>query len=199
MMARSEKFDALELYSCFPVVPKMARRKLGLGADVEPSVCGGLSFFGGPLNVYMAHAASAMVRAIRDGAATGLIYGQGEFVTKHHALILAREPQEDAVLAQPDAQQKADARRGPVPPTDEQPDGRATIETFTILHDPAGQPIQGVVIARLDSGARTLARIPATHADDLALLMRQDRYPIGLDGTIRTGADAVPEWRTGHG
>src|SRR6266403_3467227 len=27
-------FDAIELYSCFPVVPKMARRTLGLGADV---------------------------------------------------------------------------------------------------------------------------------------------------------------------
>src|SRR5690606_1542311 len=84
-LARTDTFDALELYSCFPVVPKMARRKLGLGADVEPSVTGGLSFFGGPLNVHMAHAACAMVRAIREGAANGLLYGQGEFVTKHHA------------------------------------------------------------------------------------------------------------------
>jgi hypothetical protein len=146
----------------------------------------------------MAHGACAMVRAIREGAATGLIYGQGEFVTKHHALILAREPQEDAVLAQPHAQEKADARRGPVPPTDETPDGPAAIETFTILHDPAGQPIQGVVIARMTSGARTLARIPVAHADDLALLMNQDRYPIGVRGFVHTAADGVPEWRTVH-
>jgi acetyl-CoA C-acetyltransferase len=196
MLARAERFDALELYSCFPVVPKMARRKLGLGPDVEPSVTGGLSYFGGPLNVYMAHAACAMVRAVREGASTGLLYGQGEFVTKHHALILARDPQEDSVLADARAQEKADARRGAVPPTDETPDGEATIETFTILHDPQGQPIQGVVIARLPSGARTLARIPAAQADDLALLMSQERYPIGQRGVVHTNADGIPEWRS---
>jgi acetyl-CoA C-acetyltransferase len=200
MMASADRpngrFDALELYSCFPVVQKMARRKLGLGADVEPSVTGGLSFFGGPLNVYMAHAACAMVRAVREGASAGLLYGQGEFVTKHHALILAREPQDDGVLADARAQEKADARRGPAPPTDETPDGPATIETFTILHDAQGQPIQAVVIARMGSGARTLARIPAAHADDLALLTSQDRYPIGVRGHVRLGPDGLPEWRT---
>ncbi len=196
MLARSGRFDALELYSCFPVVPKMARRKLGLGPDVEPSVTGGLSFFGGPLNVYMAHAACAMVRTLRDGASTGLIYGQGEFVTKHHALIRAREPQEDGALADARAQEKADARRGPVPPTDETPDGLATIETFTILHDAQGRPIHGVVIARTQAGARTLARIPAAHPDALALLVNQDRYPIGTHGVVRTGADGIPEWRS---
>ncbi len=196
MLKRSAEFDALELYSCFPVVPKMARRKLGLGADVEPSVCGGLSFFGGPLNVYMAHAACAMVRDIRDGAATGLVYGQGEFVTKHHALMLARDPQDDAVLDNASVQETSDKARGPVPPTDETPDGSARIETFTILHDPAGQPVQGVVIARMNSGARTLARIPAAHADDLALLTSRDRYPIGLRGRIRADAEGIPEWRS---
>ncbi|WP_204338136.1 hypothetical protein, partial [Proteus mirabilis] len=52
-----KKFDAIELYSCFPCVPKMARRTLGLGADVQPTVTGGLTFFGAPLNTYMTHAA----------------------------------------------------------------------------------------------------------------------------------------------
>lgn len=37
-------FDALELYSCFPCVPKMARRALGLGRDLIPTVTGGLTF-----------------------------------------------------------------------------------------------------------------------------------------------------------
>jgi hypothetical protein len=137
-----------------------------------------------------------MVRAVRDGASTGLLYGQGEFVTKHHALILARERQEDSVLADARAQEKADARRGAIPPTDETPDGQATIETFTILHDPKGEPVQGVVIARMGNGARTLARIPAAHAGDLALLTSQDRYPIGVGGRIHTGADGIPEWRS---
>jgi acetyl-CoA C-acetyltransferase len=189
------RFAALELYSCFPVVPKMARRNLKLPATVEPSVTGGLSFFGGPLNVYMAHAACAMTRAIRNGANLGLLYGQGEFVTKHHALVLAREPQGDTVMADNTAQQDADARRGHIPPTDDTPDGEATIETFTIPHDPAGQPIQGVVIARLSDGARTLARVPPVHADDLARLTSPDAYPIGLRGRIHVAPDGIPEWR----
>ena len=70
-------FDAIELYSCFPCVPKMARRTLGLGADVKPTVTGGLTFFGAPLNTYMTHAACAMVRRLRGGARLGLLYGQG--------------------------------------------------------------------------------------------------------------------------
>ena len=86
-----KKFDAIELYSCFPVVPKMARRTLGLGPDVQPTVTGGLTFFGAPLNTYMTHAACAMVRKLRDGGKLGLLYGQGGFVTKHHALVLSRE------------------------------------------------------------------------------------------------------------
>lgn len=194
----ANRFNALELYSCFPTVPKMARRTLGLSADVEPSVCGGLSFFGGPLNVYMSHAACAMTRAIRDGANLGLLYGQGEFVTKHHALILAREPQGDAVLQDFHAQQTADSLRSPAPPTDETPNGEGSIETFTIPHDPAGQPIQGVVIVRMSNGSRTLARVPVAHADDLALLTSQDTYPIGLTGRVHTAEDGAPEW-VAHG
>src|SRR5580692_8403011 len=83
------KFDAIELYSCFPCVPKMARRTLGLGSDVQPTVTGGLTFFGAPLNTYMTHAACAMVRRLRNGAKLGLLYGQGGFVTKHHGLVLS--------------------------------------------------------------------------------------------------------------
>src|SRR3984893_17678881 len=84
-------FDAIELYSCFPCVPKMARRTLGLTADVQPTVTGGLTFFGAPLNTYMTHAACAMVRKLRSGAKLGLLYGQGGFVTKHHAMVLSRQ------------------------------------------------------------------------------------------------------------
>ena len=92
-------FDAIELYSCFPCVPKMARRTLGLGADVQPTVTGGLTFFGAPLNTYMTHAACAMVRKLRDGAKLGLLYGQGGFVTKHHALVLSRRRRQRAAGA----------------------------------------------------------------------------------------------------
>src|SRR5271165_5305197 len=108
-------FDAIELYSCFPCVPKMARRTLKLGPDVEPTVTGGLTFFGAPLNTYMTHAACAMVRRLRNGARLGLLYGQGGFVTKHHALIVSRNPPREALSQDASVQAEADRNKRAVP------------------------------------------------------------------------------------
>src|SRR6202008_5039066 len=104
-------FDAVELYSCFPCVPKMARRTLGLGADVQPTVTGGLTFFGAPLNTYMKHAACAMVRSLRKKGKLGLLYGQGGFVTKHHALVLSREAPREVMAQETSVQAEADRNR----------------------------------------------------------------------------------------
>src|SRR5579862_2302219 len=101
-------FDAIELYSCFPCVPKMARRTLKLGPDVNPTVTGGLTFFGAPLNTYMTHAACAMVRKLRNGAKLGLLYGQGGFVTKHHALVLSRQAPQAPLAQDTSVQAEAD-------------------------------------------------------------------------------------------
>src|SRR6202051_2849380 len=108
-------FDANELYSCFPCVPKMARRTLGLGADVQPTVTGGLTFFGAPLNTYMTPAGCALVRKLRSGARLGLLYGQGGFVTKHHALVLSRQPPRATLAQETSVQSEADRHRGQVP------------------------------------------------------------------------------------
>ncbi|WHU02544.1 acetyl-CoA acetyltransferase [Sphingomonas sp. NIBR02145] len=175
-------FDALELYSCFPCVPKMARRSLGLGPDVEPSVTGGLTFFGGPLSNYMLHAACAMVRVLRGGG-TGLLYGQGEFLTKHHALVLSREP--GAPIAPGySVQAAADARHGPVPELVEPEPGPATLESATILYQRDGSVDRGVVVLRTLEGARTLATVPAEDSETLALITGEARFPVGLIGTI---------------
>src|SRR5439155_22308337 len=86
--------EVVELYSCYPVVPKMARRTLGLSANAQMTATGGLSFFGATFSNYMTNAAAGLVRVLRQRPGKlALLYGQGEYVTKHHALILAsREP-----------------------------------------------------------------------------------------------------------
>ncbi|KMO12971.1 acetyl-CoA acetyltransferase [Methylobacterium platani] len=184
---------AIELYSCFPCVPKMARRRLGLPGDAVPTVAGGLTFFGAPLNGYMAHAACAMVRTLRAApGAAGLLYGQGEFVTKHHALVLggpARVPADEAMSVQ----DEADHRRGPVPPVVADASGRAALETHTVLFDREGAPQKGVVVLRRGL-ARLLARVPAADRATLGLLTDLDRSPVGLDGTLRMAADGLLEW-----
>ncbi|MBO9708999.1 MAG: acetyl-CoA acetyltransferase [Caulobacter sp.] len=189
-------FDALELYSCFPCVPKMARRTLGLSEDLTPTVTGGLTFFGAPMNDYMTHAAVAMVRRLREGG-TGLLYGQGEFVTKHHALVLSDRPapQGGRSLAAISVQDQADAQRGPVPAFVETAEGPATLETHTVLYDREGAPSHGVAIVRTTDGARALARVPASDMETLAALTASDAFAIGRTGALRDGGDGATDWR----
>jgi acetyl-CoA C-acetyltransferase len=189
------KFDAIELYSCFPCVPKMARRTLGFGADVQPTVTGGLTFFGAPLNSYMTHAACAMVRRVRGGVQHGLLYGQGGFVTKHHALVLSPEQAAEPLSESVSVQAIADRDRKPAPAYDEQPSGEGTVESFTVIYDRDGSAKHGVLILRTRANDRTLARVPADDKTTLERLLDLDRTPIGISGTIRKAADDIPEWQ----
>jgi len=189
--------DALELYSCFPCVPKMTRRILGLDPAVVPTVTGGLTFFGAPLNNYMTHAACGMVRHLRaNPGQAGLLYGQGEFVTKHHALVVSTgRPPARFRPANGDAQARVEAKRGPVPAIHVGvTEGTATLETHTVLFGREGEPLHGVAILRLPDGSRTLARVPAEDRDGIALLTSLDRTPVGATGDLRSGADGVAVW-----
>jgi acetyl-CoA C-acetyltransferase len=188
-------FDAIELYSCFPCVPKMARRTLKLGPDVKPTVTGGLTFFGAPLNTYMTHAACAMVRKMRDGAKLGLLYGQGGFVTKHHALVLSRQAPREALVQETSVQAIADRNKGAVPDFVDQASGKGKVESFTILYGRNGEVEHGAVMLRTEADARTLARVPAQDAATLAYLTNMDRTPVGSVGEITMAADGVPEWK----
>lgn len=190
-----KKFDAIELYSCFPCVPKMARRTLGLDADVQPSVGGGLTFFGAPLNTYMTHAACAMVRRLRGDDKLGLLYGQGGFVTKHHALVVSKTPPRDALAQETSVQGEADRNRRAVPEFVTEASGKGKVESFTVLYGRGGDAEHGVVMLRTADDRRTLARIPASDHGTLARLLDMNRTPVGSLGEITMAADGVPEWR----
>ena len=192
-----KKFDAIELYSCFPCVPKMARRTLGLGPDVQPTVTGGLTFFGAPLNTYMTHAACAMVRSLRNGGRLGLLYGQGGFVTKHHALVLSRHAPTEVLSQDTSVQADADRNKRAVPDFVTEASGKGKIESFTVIYGRHGDVEHGVVMMRTEGDARALARVPASDGATLAQLVDMDRTPVGSLGTIATAADGVLEWRVG--
>lgn len=184
--------DALELYSCFPCVPKMTRRVLGLSRDATPTVTGGLSYFGAPLNNYMTHATCAMVRRLRDDKAqTGLLYGQGEFITKHHGIVVSRTPPRQVLGENYSVQASVDAKRGAVPQLLTDYAGSATIETHTVFYDRDGTAQSGVVIARTPEGARIMARVLASDADAIAALTNAERSPIGLKGRVLKSADGL--------
>lgn len=182
-------FAEVELYSCFPCVPKMARRILELPADAPMTVTGGLNFFGAPLNSYMNHATVAMVRRLRaaDHDRPVLLYGQGEYVTKHHALVVARVPDDGRFAAvDPDVSAQADALRGAVPELVLDYTGPATLETFTVFYGRDGQPTQGVVIARNPQDQRLMASVATDDRSTLDRLLAPGASPVGEPGTVQT-------------
>lgn len=190
------RFACREFYSCFPCVPKMARRKLGLPEDATPTVAGGLTFHGAPLNNYMLHAACAMVRELRDApGALGLLYGQGGFVTNHRTLVLGGGGGTGHALVTEDRQAEADRRRGSAPVIVEGHTGAATVETHTVVFRTDGTPDYGAVVLRLPDGARTMARVPRDDGETLEALMSPRRSAVGMAGRLTEGREGLQEWR----
>jgi acetyl-CoA C-acetyltransferase len=191
----ARRFACREFYSCFPCVPKMARRKLGLPEDTPPTVAGGLTFHGAPLNNYMLHAACAMVRELRrEPGALGLLYGQGGFVTNHRTLVLGAGGGAGRALVSRDLQAEADRRRGPAPRLAEDRSGEAAVETHTVVFRTDGTPDYGAVVLRLPDGARTMARVPREDEATLAALMSPRRSAVGLRGRLASARQGLQEW-----
>jgi acetyl-CoA C-acetyltransferase len=145
----------------------------------------------------MTHAACAMVRKLRSGARLGLLYGQGGFVTKHHGLVLSRQPPHGALVQDTSVQAEADRNRGIVPEFVTEAEGKGAVESLTAIYGRGGEIDHGVVMLRTAVNARALARVPATDQTTLAHLLDMDRSPVGSIGTIVTADDGVLEWRHG--
>jgi hypothetical protein len=127
----------------------------------------------------------------------GLLYGQGGYVNKHHALILGARPPERPLTMQYSAQEQADQARGPVPELITEYAGAATLETFTILYDRSGMPAHGVAIARAPAGERLVARVAPQDHDTLDVLTAPERSAVGLTGRVRALADSLLQWELG--
>lgn len=180
-----QKLDHLELYSCFPCVPKMARRVLGLPADRPATVFGGLTFGGGPIGNYMAHAAASMVEKLRVEPGDGLLFANGGFATHNHAIVLTTRPQPVGTFPQNyDCQHEADARRGPIPELVDGYEGPAEIETYTVIYDREAQPKFGVVLAKMPDGRRAIARVPAEDTAMIDFLTSGQNEPVGTRGQV---------------
>ena len=184
--------DHVELYSCFPCVPKMARRVLDWPLDRPITRFGGLTFGGGPIGNYMSHAVACMVETLRETGGRGLLFANGGYATHNHTILLSAEPTEAQFPQDFDYQAEADALRGEIPPLDEAYCGPAAIETYTVHYARDGAPRLGTVVARTPAGARTLASVPPEDKATLDLLTSGAHEPVGSAGTIlaaETGDD----------
>ncbi len=145
----------LDVYSCFPSAVQLAQRELGITADRQLTVYGGLSFAGGPWNNPVGHALASMVDVLRaDPGSLGLVTANGGIVDKHAFGVLSTSPPQDGFrYACP--QDEIDARGGHEVVGDHV--GSATIETWTVLHERASGPVRALLACRTPQDARTWA------------------------------------------
>jgi acetyl-CoA C-acetyltransferase len=156
-----------DFYSCFPVAVELACEALGLAEDDPRGVTltGGLPYAGGPGNNYTLHAVAAAVARLRaEPGARGLVTGNGWYLTKHSAVVLASAPRPGGPLAP--APEELKAALPETTASTEPADGAAVLETYSVLFDRDGAPTRGIALGRTDAGRRFVANTP----DDRAFL-----------------------------
>jgi acetyl-CoA C-acetyltransferase len=185
---RASDMTYLDLYSCFPVAPRLVAYSLGLPPDAARplTVTGGLPWFGGPGNNYATHAVAAMVERLRaEPGATGLVHALGWNLAKHALAVYSTAPPPSGWhRVGQDVQAWVDAR--PRPALADDPSGAAEVETYTVVHGRDGAADHGVVIGRLDGGERFVAKLPRD-ADLLASFESEEG--VGRRGTVTHAAD----------
>lgn len=159
-----DDIDHVDLYSCFPVAVQVGADELGLDLDRQLTQTGGLSFAGGPWNNYVMHSIAAMVETLRaDPGTTGLVWGNGGYLTKHAFGIYSTEPSAKGFAhAHPQAEIDALPSREVVMDFA----GEATIETWVVMYGKAGTPEAAFVAMLTDDGDRAWGM--TTEADTLA-------------------------------
>lgn len=187
--------DFVELYSCFPCIPKMARRVLGWPVDRAATVFGGLTFGGGPIGNYMSHAIVSMVGKLRNGGRMGLLFGNGGFATHNHTIVLSRAEFPPGTLPFDfNFQEEAEALRVPFPGFAEDYTGPGKIETFTVLYGRDGRVRFGVVVGRSPDGERFLAKVPGEDTRGIEFLISGHTEPVGTAGQAVRGSDDMILW-----
>lgn len=163
----------LDLYSCFPSAVQIAATELGIDLERDerpPTVTGGLTFAGGPVNNYATHSLAAMAGRLRERPEdAGLCTAIGWYMSKHGIAVLSGEPPERP-YRNLNVQRAIDALPGRE--AADGFEGGGEIETYTAMYSREGEPQSGTVSAVLDDGRRALAR-----SDDpptLASLLAED-------------------------
>ena len=180
----------LDLYSCFPSAVQIAAEALGLSVDRDDrplTVTGGLTFAGGPGNNYVSHSLAVMADVLRsDAGSVGVVTGMGWYATKHAVGLWSTDPPRRGFAhANPQAEVDAMARR----PESADIGGEGSIETYTVVHRPDGEPERGIVAVLTPGRARLWGTVddPGT----LVALEREDgcgrSAHIAADGSTALG------------
>ncbi|MCK6554615.1 acetyl-CoA acetyltransferase [Candidatus Binatia bacterium] len=184
-----DDIDHFDLYSCFPCAVQIGRDMLGVRDDDARAltVTGGLAYHGGPGNNYSTHAIATMMERVRNSPDTlGLVTALGWYLTKHAVGVYAATPPPHAATwrREDPARYQAEIDAMAHPPLQPEPQGRGTIETYTVVYARDGAPEKGIVVGRLSDGSRFVANTPSDRA---VLESLTEREGVGRAGTVTSG------------
>ena len=181
----------IDLYSCFPSAVALGAEALGLALDTPKrlTLTGGLPYFGGPGNGYSLFAIATLVMRLRAAreAATGLIWANGWYLTKHALGLYGNRPSAHGWRHLPNDDLQARIEAMVSPAWADRPEGRGVVEAATVIHDRTGQPVQGLLYGRLGQdgrGARFIAILPREDEDGIAALLGP--RPVGLPVVVHS-------------
>ena len=147
---------------------------------------GGLPYFGGPGNNYVTHSIATMMDILRANPGKfGLLNANGWFVTKHSMGIYSTTPLESDWQREAPSDYQQSILDEAHPPFTESPDGKATIETYTVIHGRKGVE-RALVIGRQEDGTRFIAETPD---DEQTLLKMMAQEMLGASGMVTTGEE----------
>ncbi|HEX7776468.1 MAG TPA: acetyl-CoA acetyltransferase, partial [Parvibaculum sp.] len=181
--------DYFDLYSCFPSAVEIGRAELGIAEDDKRplTVTGGLPYFGGAGNAYVMFSIATMIEKLRaKPGAKGLVTSNGWYVTKHGLGLYSTDPVAGAWKREKPATYQAEIDNEAHPNVNEQPKGRAKIETYTVVNGRDGAEF-AILFGRMeDTGARFVAHTP-TEKPILEDMMARDQ--LGRAGTVVPAAE----------
>jgi hypothetical protein len=163
------ELDLVDIYSCFPIVPKIAASHLGwpiTNGEKSLTLLGGLTSFGGAGNNYSMHALTEMTRQLRAGKGKkGLVLCNGGVLSYQYVVVLGKEPREEGAYplerALPEVLQDVE-----VPELARYAEGEAFVETYTVEFNRDGSPLRGHIVGRLKTDNK---RFLANHGDEETL------------------------------
>jgi acetyl-CoA C-acetyltransferase len=134
------------------------------------------------------HSVATMVQRLREAPGRwGLATANGWFLTKQSTGVYSTKPVEGAWERENPAVIQAQIDALPHPEIVTQPQGPATIETYTVVHAREGYRM-GIVIGRDSAGRRFVAQTPS---DEATLRAMEQSEQIGRAGSVSQAEDGV--------
>jgi acetyl-CoA C-acetyltransferase len=173
--------ELVEIYSCFPAAVRVQQRALGLPVDGVPTITGGESFAGGPVNNFVLQVTAAMVERLRvERDALGLVSTVSGILNKPGLAVYAAEPG-DTPLLLADLATPAEAATAAVEPVAGY-QGPAQVAACTVGYD-GMEPATCTVIADTPDAKRCVATADDTELARRATVEELIGTAIEVDGT----------------